>query len=365
MTSDLKLRYLTRFVFVFLAGCAGAPSAAPTAATGTTEAAPPVTPPSGSAPTESADSYPAELLAGPGAGQPGLYLGPEPDAPAIGYISEGVALEVAGAPQNGRIPVRIRGGMRVRGWFPVERLAARVLRRGRIQGTAGYVGPNDIVRVLGPADATTMRVSASVPLREGGPEGPSFTGTFPTIGLGAREVAVSPESDVPGTPHGPPPGASLAVYDEPGGTLVYTVPPMTPPALVRLAATRDGYSAVLVGAGPYLAGYTQTTLTPSTPSAAPTTSRPATGAGAMPRRLQEEASLPLHRLPAGTRVRFNGVTIAALDAAGFAREMARHDTTQEIDVFVAVDDEVAVRGMISADDLPGAAAAQPPTIPAP
>ncbi len=349
------------------AGCGGASSAEPaTAASASTEAPAPPPPAASEAPAEPAANYPTELLSGPGAGQPGLYLGPEPDAAAIGYVSEGVVLEVAGAPQGGRIPVRIRGGMRVRGWFPLERLSARVLRRGRIQGTSFYVGPNDVVRVLGPGDAGTMRVEGRVPLREGGPEGPTFTGTFPVEGLGGDEVAVTPDIDVPGTFQEPPPGTPLAIYDQPGGTLVFTVPPMSPPALVRLAAERDGWHAVLVGAGPYIAGYAQGALTPSTgASVAANAGQAATAAtGGLPRRLQEEAALTLHRLPAGTRVRFNGVTIAALDRDGFAREMVRHEATHEVDVFVAVDDQVAVRGMVTVDALPGAQP-QPHQVPAP
>ncbi|MBC7170880.1 MAG: hypothetical protein H5U40_00545, partial [Polyangiaceae bacterium] len=117
-----------------------------------------------------------------------------------------MVLEVAGEPSGGRIPVRIRGGMRVRGWISLDRLAARVLRRGRVQGTPLYVAPNDVLRVLGPVDATTMRVEGRVRFRAGSAESATFTGTFPTEGLGAREVVVTAEAGAPGAPHEAPTG---------------------------------------------------------------------------------------------------------------------------------------------------------------
>jgi hypothetical protein len=56
-------------------------------------------------------------------------------------------------------------------------------------------------------------------------------------------------------------------------------------------------------------------------------------------------------VPAGTRIRFDGQTVAILDQDGFAREMARHEETQEVDVFVAIDEDVAVRGLVPADAI--------------
>lgn len=285
--------------------------------------------------------YPTELLTGPSDGGPGLYLSADPSAPAIGYVSAGVVVEIAGDAEGGRVPVRIRGAMRVRGHLPLDRLHARVLQRGRLNGTPLYLGPNDIVRVIRPVDATTMEVEATVALRADGAPGPSYVGTFPSASLGGAVVAVPTTSGVPGAPVGA--SEPVPVYDRPGGELVLTVP-ASAGVPMRVAAQRDGWSAVLVGAGPYVAGYTQAALSPvaEPPVHAPTA--PATGG--LPARLTLEPELTLHHLAAGTRVVFDGVTVAALDQPGYARELGRHEATAELDVFVAVDDQIAVRGMI-------------------
>jgi hypothetical protein len=356
-----KTRVLSWLLVGALAGCAtsqessgpGGITVSPMA-TAPAPAAEPAAPAPAAATTD-ASAFPAELVAGPGSGEPALFLGAAPDAAAIGYVSEGVVLEIAGGPEGDRIPVRIRGGMRVRGYFPLARLSAVVTHRGRVGGTPLYVGPNDRVHVIGPGDeAGTMRIEGQVTLRPGGPEGPSFTGTFPVQGLGAHEVGVTPESDAPGTFQRLPAGQTFPVYDRPGGAVVYTIPALDPGLVVRVAAQRDGWNAVLVGLGPYIAGYAQATVTPA--EAPPRAAHPAPPAssGGVPQRLTEETQLPLYRLPAGIRIRFDGATIAALDREGYARELARYEQTHEVDVFVAVDDAVAVRGMISADDLAGA-----------
>jgi hypothetical protein len=360
------MRALSWLLIGGLAGCAStsssvqsgeitfAPTAPPPAQVAETPAAP-------TAPAADVTIFPAKLVAGPGSGQPALFLGPEPDAAAVGYVSEDVTLEIAGPPQGQRIPIRIRGAMLARGYFPVARLAAVVTHRGRVGGTAYYLGPNDRVRVLGGAEGEPMRIEGRIVLRPGGPEGPTFTGTFPLEGLGAQEIAVTPENDAPGRFGRLPAGQAIPVYDRPGGTLVYTIPALDPGLVVRVAAQRDGWSAILVGMGPYIAGYAQGNIVPAEPPAAPVATT-ATPAGSVPQRLKEEATLPLYRMPAGTRVSFNGVTIAALEREGYARELMRHEATNEVDVFVAVDDSVAVRGMISSEALAGA---QPVTNPTP
>ncbi len=353
-------RVLSWLLLGALAGCAtaqessgpGGITVSPMATTPAPAPEPAAPPPAASA---DASAFPPELVAGAGSGQPALFLAAAPDAAAIGYVSEGVVLEIAGAPEGDRIPVRIRGGMRVRGYFPLARLSAVVTHRGRVGGTPLYVGPNDRVRVLGPGEeAGTLRIEGRVVLRPGGPEGPTFAGTFPVQGLGAREVAITPESDAPGTYQRLPAGQTFPVYDRPGGAVVYTIPALDPGLVVRVAAQRDGWNAVLVGLGPYIAGYAQATVTPAeAPARVAQPSQPAS-TGGVPQRLTEETQLPLYRVPAGTRIRFDGATVAALDREGYARELARYEATNEVDVFVAVDDAVAVRGMISASDLAGA-----------
>ena len=54
------------------------------------------------------------LIAGPGAG-PALYRGASTDEPAIGYVTAGVPIELTGPLEGDRAPVRIRGGLKVRG----------------------------------------------------------------------------------------------------------------------------------------------------------------------------------------------------------------------------------------------------------
>jgi hypothetical protein len=53
---------------------------------------------------------------------------------------------------------------------------------------------------------------------------------------------------------------------------------------------------------------------------------------------------------AGARVRFDGRVVGVLTRPGLAREMRRHPQG-EVDVFVAVDDDVALRGMVRARDV--------------
>ena len=105
-----------------------------------------------------------------------------------------------------------------------------------------------------------------------------------------------------------------------------------------------------VGSGPFLVGFVQTNLIP-----AAATMVPASGAGrsgaALPQRISDEAALPLFRVPAGTEVVFEGRVIARLNQPGWARELRRYAAYSQSDVFVAVDDSVAVRGLVSVNAL--------------
>src|SRR5688572_28415821 len=91
--------------------------------------------------------WPGVLVVAPGAG-PALYLGPESDSPAIGYLSPGVRVRLDGPPQNGRLPVTVGGGLSARGWIPIARLGAYTTQRGRIDGTPTYVGVGDLVTLV-------------------------------------------------------------------------------------------------------------------------------------------------------------------------------------------------------------------------
>lgn len=336
------------FVFAFgLAACATTPAPAPAPASEPAQVTHAAPQPSSDA---SLEDWPELALVGEGRG-PSLYLGAESSAPPVGYVSPGVVVEIAGPPDRGRLPVRIRSGMRVRGYFPVHRLDAIVLQRGRIRDTPVYVGPGDRVRVLGPAGGGRTHVSASPKLVSA--EGwvvslPTFEGSYPAIGLGAEAAAGA--DAVPGTPvilRGDQP---IPVYDAPGGRLLATLPAFA--TFPGYEVRRDsGHSAVLLGEGPYLAGYV--TVVPA-PAPAPSSKReaPSFETHDVPRRIRDDADgKPLHRVAAGTRVTFDGVTIASVDRPGWATEIRRYAETGEVDVFVAVDDAVAVRGMVPADAL--------------
>src|SRR5690349_7598330 len=83
--------------------------------------------------------------------EPVLFLGPERDAPAVGYAAKDLVVRIVGPAKGARTPVQIDGPLELRGYVPSELLSLRVQRRGRLRGSSVYLGPNDRVRVLGPA----------------------------------------------------------------------------------------------------------------------------------------------------------------------------------------------------------------------
>ena len=307
----------------------------------------------GSTSTADPERWPREFVAGPGTG-PALFLHQGSDAPALGYVSERVAFSIAGLPENGRVPVRIRSGLKVRAWLSTTRLAQIVQRRGKIRDTAAYVGPGDVVRILGP-DIDPDRMRVEVMPRYGDALGTALAGTFPTIGLSAE-----PPTDAEGLSMGEtrslPEGREVPLYERPRGEVIARLPALTPPIRVEVLRERGEWKGVRVGDGPYLVGYVDSELGPEP---APPAEQPASDD--VPRRLQAEADKPLWRLAEGTRVRFDGRTVAILDAEGWGREMNRYENTGEVDLFVAVDDEVAVRGMVRIADLQPVAEEPEPT----
>jgi hypothetical protein len=227
-----------------------------------------------------------------------------------------------------------------------SRLAARVLRGGRVRGTPVSVGVGNLVRVLGPADEPRRTRIAVTPvvadprLRDGLG---TWEGTFPVVGLGADASAATPTL-AEGTTRRLPP-TEVGLYEAPGGPLVFTLPALNPGLTVELVRDDGPWHAVRVGAGPYLVGFVQTDLVPAAASMVPP-SGAGRGGAALPQRISDESAHPLFRVPAGTEVVFEGRVIARLNQPGWAREMHRYGAYQQSDVFIAVDDAIAVRGLV-------------------
>jgi hypothetical protein len=304
------------------------------------------------APAVPAAAMPAQRQAGPGSG-PALFLGAGPGAAAVGYVSPGVPLRVVGAPQGGRVPVAIEGPVEVRAWMDASRLAGRVQERGRVGGAPGYVGPNDMVRVLGTAEEGLLRIELRPPLR-GDAAMPAFEGIYPAARIGARRLDVSQAPGPnPGTPMQLPAGQQVPVYDQPEGKVVATLPSLEPPLTVVVLVDQGAWKGVRVGTGPYVVGFVKAELSPAAapPSPGPDPLAPPASSSTVPVRLMAEPGQPLWRVRPGTQVTFQRETVAVVRHEALAREMARHDPTGEVDVFVAANEDVAVRGMVPADAL--------------
>jgi hypothetical protein len=278
--------------------------------------------------------------------RPALFLGAEPDAPMFGFVSKSIDVLVSGPAENGRVPVRIDGPLRVKGFVPEELLMLRVQRRGRVRGTPTYVGPNDLVRPLGAA-SEPERMKVAVAPRIGGRLLGPYEGTYPRSGLGGALAGADAEAPAPGALHELAAGQALELYDAPNGTLVAEVPAQAAPLELTVVQDEEGWHAVRVGEGPYLIGYTRAQLTPLGEShVAP--EKPS-DSDAMPAQLTREGGA-LKRVAPDTRVMFNDQVVAVFKQKGWARVLAEYPEGV-VDVFAAVDDRVAVRGLVPADAL--------------
>ena len=308
------------------------------------------------------DRWPRTYVAGPGPGAALLFPTPEGVA-RVGFISEGTPLQIAGFPENGHVPIRImEGGMKVKALIDAQRFALRVQRRGKIGGTSVSVAPNDYVQFLGPAEEEgLLRVRVGARFGRDGVELPTFEGVYPADRLGAE--AVTPDGSFePGAPRALPAGLEVPLFESPDGEVITTLPALNPPMVVQLVQERGEWKAVRVGTGPFLVGWLNADLMAASALEEPPAPRPTAGPGEIPMRIRIDADSPLWKVRSGTWVRFAGQRVARLEADGWAREMGRSEDGVDVDVFVAVDDSLAIRGWVPADALvqpPGAAPPQP------
>lgn len=300
--------------------------------------------------------WPTVLNVGPsqGAVGPALYAAGDDNAPPFGYLSEGLRARVDGAPQNGRLPVTIGGQMVVHGWVPLSRLIAYVSQRGRIEGTPAFLGVGDPVGIVSQSSDGSFRVEIRPRLgREGAADLGPFIGSVPADWLVDHPAADGDTGLSPGEYRRLPASTEVPVYDRPGGAVIARLPALDPPLTVVVIRSRDGWNGVRVGVGPFLVGYIQGELEASSADQLGTRPTPRSVAledGAMPERIAVEEGA-LFRVPRGTWVRFYGEQVARLGAEGWAREMSRTAGSPDLDVYVAVDNGVAVRGVVESSVL--------------
>jgi len=292
--------------------------------------------------------WPRVLVTGPGSG-PALYLGHSEEAPAIGYLNPGVRVRLESSLTNGRVEVLVGGSLAVKAWVPLQRVGLYTQQRGRIEGTRAYVGPGDFVGLLGPGEEPGhMRVEVRPWMGGGNFLGP-FVGTYAADQLGDEPPAGDVEGVTPGECFTLPAGETITLTERPQGEAVANLPALDPPLSVVVLRQRNDLFGVRAGYGPYLTGYVQGGLTPCEGELPAPEPAAVAGEGGRPYWMSQERG-PLHRVAAGTRVGFHGRTIARLRSEGWARELGRQENGL-VDVFVAVDDNVAIRGLVREGDL--------------
>ncbi len=284
---------------------------------------------------------------------PALFMGSDPSSPVVGFLGKDVKVDVAGPSVAGRVPVRVHGPLLVRGYVPETLLALRAKRHGMVRGTPVYLGPNDPVVVLG-EDKEQGRLRVRVMPNVEGVNLPAFEGSYPTVGIAAQPIAGA-EAPPAGTPHLLPKGTPLALYAQPEGAFITELPARDELLPIEVLSKDGVWSAVRVGQGPYLVGFTNAYLTRATEQKLAKGSEKAKTAAAateVPARLQSESG-ELKRVAAGAAVSFGDKVFAKLQKPGFARVLATYPSG-EADALIAVDDDVAVRGLVRGADLSAA-----------
>ncbi|HEX6240597.1 MAG TPA: hypothetical protein VFZ61_06885, partial [Polyangiales bacterium] len=264
-----------------------------------------------------------ELRLSAGSDAPALFLGPEPDAPVVGFLGPDVLVEIAGASDGGRVPVRIRGALWTRGFVPEELLVLRVQRAGRLRGAPVFLGPNDMVNVVGKGEKEGRLQVRAVPRVAGKPLAVAFEGSYPSVGLAAQRApgaALEPRGEA----YELPAQSALVLYDKPRGEKLFELPASPTPVPLRVLSSANGWAAVRVGDGPYLIGYTSAALS-RVEEAAPAAAAVDPGTGAVPTRLAKEGGV-LKRVAAGARVHFGDRVIARLHDPGLARVLTTYSS---------------------------------------
>jgi hypothetical protein len=272
--------------------------------------------------------------------EPALFTSSADDAGRVGFLSSEVAVEIAGPAERGRVPVRIEGPLRARGFVDERALRLRVQRRGRLRGAPVYVGPNDLVQVVG-QDGDRHRVRAIPALADGPID--TFEGSYPAAGLAAQRAASDAEAPPSGTRVEFPSGRELVLYEQPGGARAVSVAARPAPYPVEVLNKHGSWSALRIGRGPYVIGWAELgELRELGPDAAGSQSAVS---GALPARIASEQG-ELKRVPAGTKVVFGDQVIAVFKAPGWARVLRVYEQDGFSDVFAAVDDDLTVRGLV-------------------
>lgn len=301
--------------------------------------------------------------------QPAIYLGPSLTSVAFGYASAGVRVRVDGQLECDRVKVTYANDLSVKGYLPVSRMRVFAKERRRLEGTPTYIAKGDelsLVRVL-PGDMLEVEVRPEI----GGSEflGPYVTQLPVSMITGDKPTGADPDLRAGKI-------AKLtqttAVYDRPGGQAIATLRARANPVdahHVVILKEENGFYGVRVGYGPYLIGY----IAQSQPGVELLGQEGVLGYGIqgglqqeIPPRIEQESGT-LVRVRAETRVRFFDQTVAKLKKEGYARVIADHGN--KLDVFVAIDDRLAVRGLVPRDSVislqpsvqPAAAAPVSPT----
>lgn len=286
-----------------------------------------------------------------GGTDPALYAGPDDGAPAFGYLSEGVRLRVDCAPNNGRLAVTVGGAMVVHGWVPMSRTMVYAAQRGRIDGTPVFLGENDPIGLMSAEADGTFRIDLRPRLgREGAGDLGPFSGIVAADLLRDRPTfdGIDPELNA-GEAMMLPAGQTVRVFERPNGDVITSLPVLDPPLTVVVMRSRDGWHGVRIGVGPYLVGYIQAELTASTMEAVgtrPAAPNHALSDGAMPGRIAREEDGTAVRIAAGTEVFFYGEDVGRIRDQAWGREFSRDADRHEVDVYLAVDNGVAIRGIV-------------------